>query len=151
MKTRLIFLALALASTVACAEWTQLGTANHGSTSYYLDLTTQQKSADGKVRIAYLLDMKKPDQVDSNAYLSTRGESEFDCKATTYRTVSLSRHSENMASGRLVAVVSEPDEWSRIPPHSKVARMFSTVCGKKVTKAIDARDRVSCMRAFSRN
>jgi hypothetical protein len=130
MKMRLLVVLLACVSGMAVAEWTQVGTSNSGKDCYFLDLETRQKAPDGKVKLAYLYDLKTPDQSGAKPALSVVGENEFDCKARQYRSMAMSKHAGNMGAGDVVFTSSGPGEWSQIPPRSRTGRMFKLACSK---------------------
>jgi len=128
MKMRLLAVLLACVSGMAFAEWTQIGTSNSGKDCYFLDLKTKQKAPDGKVKLAYLFDLKTPDQSGAKPALSVVGENEFDCKARRFRNMAMSKHAGNMGAGEVVSISAGPGEWLQIPPRSRVARMFKVAC-----------------------
>jgi hypothetical protein len=130
MKLRSLAVLLACVSGMACAEWTQVGTSNSGKDCYFLDLTTRQQATDGKVKLAYLFDLKTPDQSGARPALSVVGENEYDCKARRYRSMAVSKHAGNMGAGEVVFVSTEPGEWSQVPPRSRTGRMFKVACSK---------------------
>lgn len=134
MKTRLILALVVCMSGAALADWTHLGAANHRNTDYFVDLSTAQKASDGKVTIAYLYDMKQPRECVATAkpYLSSKGETEFDCSEKLYRVVSCTRYAAPHGTGEVVSIDSEPGEWSQIPPRSKIANMFKAACGRSL-------------------
>jgi hypothetical protein len=134
MKTHLILALAVCMSGAALADWTHLGVASHRTTDYYVDLSTAQTAVDGKVTIAYLYDMKQPAECAATAkpYLSSAGETEFDCTGKLYRVVSCTRYAGPHAGGEVVSADSGPGEWSKIPPRSRVANMYKTVCGRSL-------------------
>lgn len=134
MKTRLILALVVCMSGAALADWTRLGAATHRSTDYFVDLATTQKAPDGKVTISYLFDMKQPRECQATAkpYLSSTGETEFDCNEKLYRVVSCTRYAAAHGLGEVVSVDSEPGEWSQIPPRSRLATMFKAACGRSL-------------------
>lgn len=128
MKMRLLVVLLACVSGLAFAEWTQVGTTNSGKDCYFLDLKTKQQAPDGKVKLAYLFDLKTPDQSGAKPALSVVGESEFDCQAKRYRNMAMSKHAGNMGTGEVVSTLPAPGDWLQIPPRSRTARMFKVAC-----------------------
>lgn len=134
MKTRLILALVMCMSGAALADWTHLGAANHRNTDYFVDLSTARKADDGKVTISYLFDMKQPRECEATAkpYLSSTGETEFDCNEKLYRVVSCTRFAAQHGAGEVVSVDSEPGQWSQIPPRSKLANMYKAACGRSL-------------------
>jgi hypothetical protein len=128
MKMRSLLVLLACVSGMALAEWTQLGTTNSGMTSYFLDLNTRQETSAGKVKLSYLFDLQTPDQSGVKPALSVIGENEYDCKARRYHSMGTIKLAGNMGTGDVVATSTGSEEWSQIPPRSRVARMFKVAC-----------------------
>ena len=115
-------LALALVAAPACAGWLRVGETDNAT--YYLDPVTIRK--DGNLRsVREVQDLK---QRDKQGVMSRRSLFEYDCKKERSRLLSLSGHSEPMATGRVLFSDDEPEKWSNSEPGTVTATILKFLC-----------------------
>jgi len=118
---------LAVVSSSAAAEWTEVD--SDETTTFYIDPTTIRR--DGNlVKMWELVEYKTVRVRDTVKYLSSKSQSEYDCKDEQLRTLSLSLHSRNMAGGRTVYVTSDLGKWRPVPPGGGIEVLWKIACGK---------------------
>lgn len=118
-----LIIALLFVSGSASAGWVEVG-GNEG-TSLYIDPTTFRK--DGNLRKLWQLNDLKERHKDGE--LSRRARNEYDCKNERFRVLSLSTHSEPMASGMILYQSSaESTKWNDIPPGTLAETVLKIVC-----------------------
>lgn len=123
MKTVVAALLLTLISGAAQADW--LKTAESGEATYYSNPATLEK--DGDIRRAWEIhDYQKR---DADGEMSLRLHVEYDCKASKYRLLGFSTHSEPMAEGKTLVSNGNVGEWMPVPPDTLVARNLNLYCG----------------------
>jgi hypothetical protein len=84
------------------------------------------------VKIWELLDHKAPYLLaNGKPHLSIKRQSEYDCKQSQWRTLSLSFYSGHMATGELVYSSADPDNWHPIPMGSVGDALMQFACGKR--------------------
>lgn len=115
------FLMLVTTSAWA-AEWVKVGEADN--ITYYIDSTPIRKNADLR-RVWVLQDRKVR---TSNGELSVRGLEEFDCRGTRVRLLSISSHSEQMATGKVLFNASDTGGWNSMTPGTVMETIFKDVC-----------------------
>lgn len=127
-KKSLLLLTIALVTNTVWAEWVKVaGTAGPTGIEIYIDPTTIR--ADGSLRKVWAIQDFK--QRDKDGGMSTRSRLEFDCKQERYVMLSLSRHSETMASGTVMFDKSlSAVDWIEVPPRSAIAAMLKKVCAQ---------------------
>ena len=127
-KKSLLLLATVLITGSAWAEWVKVSEITNASgVDIYIDPTTIR--TDGNLRKVWA--MQNFRQRDKDGDMSTRSRLEFDCKQERYLMLSLSRHTESMASGmptfdRTLSTV----KWDEVPPQSVIATMLKKVCAQ---------------------
>jgi hypothetical protein len=126
MKKLLLTLLTTLMLTgPAWAEWVKV---TESDTIYrYIDPATIRK--DGNlVRVWEITDLKTRHK---DGELSRRSRMEYDCKQERAKYLSISEHSEAMASG---TILNQPQiglgQWFDIPPGSVVEAVLKIVCAK---------------------
>lgn len=77
-----------------------------------------------------LLDHSAAQVHDKVSYLSSRTQSEYDCKAQESRTLSSSLHSGNMAAGKTLHRTNHPGKWSAVAPGGAGEVLWKIACGK---------------------
>ena len=103
-----VVLALALMSVAALpaqADWLRLRDTDQSIV--YIDPATIEREA-STLKIWELEDLKKS---AADGTRSRRTLREYDCKGERSRSLSVERHSDQMASGRILSASSQPDEW----------------------------------------
>ena len=127
MRKIIVMLLLAVASSNAAAEWVEVD--SDPITTYYIDPTTIRRDGD-LARMRELLDHNAARVRDKVSYLSSRMQSEYDCKQEKLRTLSLSLHSGNMAAGKTLHRTNHPDKWRPVPPGGALEVLWKIACGK---------------------
>lgn len=122
MKVLVVATLLTLVSGIAQADWTK--TAESDVATYYSNPATLER--DGDIRRAWEIhDYKKR---DPDGEMSLRLHVEYDCKASKYRLLGFSTHSESMAEGETLVSNGEVGEWTQVPPDTLVARNLGLYC-----------------------
>ena len=100
-------------AAAAHADWTRV---EHPSKEYalYIDKETLRPSGTGTVLLWHLLDYTIAQDYDGKAYLSLKGETEYDCEKGVRRTQMHLRHQDGMGSSHLVHAAYKPGPWG--PP-----------------------------------
>lgn len=123
-----IFVQLSLIS-IASAEWKEV-TRTYQSTGY-IDPDSIEKQGD-TVSIKALIDYRKPPFDGNNlSYRSLTLISEYHCVNKQFRTLVLTSHLGNMASGHKPFHSDEPGEWHSIPATSIQGAFWKEACEKK--------------------
>ncbi len=127
MREVVFAMLLAVVSGSAAADWVEVD--SDESTTFYIDPTTIQR--DGNlVKMWELLDYKPSRVRDKIRYLSSKTQSEYDCKDPQLRTLSLSLHPGNMAGGKSVYGTNVPDQWRPVPLGGGIEVLWKIACGK---------------------
>jgi hypothetical protein len=128
MRRVILMMLLAGMSRSAAAEWVKV--ANIPNMTAYADPATIRKTGN-TVQILTLYDYTTAQFTGSNkSYLSSKGQSEYDCAKMRKRTISVSGHSEKMAEGEVIAIGSVPGEWEPVSPRSLGEALWHFACGK---------------------
>ena len=115
---------LMLATAPAWAEWVKVDETDE--VLIYVDPATIRK--DGNLRrIWEMQDLKAR---DSDGSLSRRALSEYDCKGKRLRLLSLSTHSGQMATGKIIITVSPSGKWDCAVPGTSGQTMLKFVCAR---------------------
>ena len=132
MKKKLcMVLLLALASSRAIAEWVQIGQNAHST--LFVEPKTLEKSegrwfAPSVFKMWDMASFANPQSVGGMTFLSKKSLSEYDCKETKWRVLSLSFHAGNMGRGDVLASYSAPQQWEPVPPSSVISRFWRYAC-----------------------
>lgn len=127
MRKVFSMLVLAVVSANVAAEWVEVD--SDETVTFFIDPTTIRR--DGNlVRMWELLAYKTAQVRGSVEYMSSKTQSEYDCKDEQLRTLSLSLHSGNMAGGEAVYGTNDPDKWRPVPPGGGVEALWKIACGK---------------------
>lgn len=130
MRKVILMLLLAMVSSNAMAEWVTVGSGD-SSTTYAAPVTISK--AGNIVKMWWLDDFKKADTAaNGKAYLSMKGQDEFDCKGEQSRQLYFSFHSELMGGGEMVynETLNRP-KWYPVSRGSSDAALWKIACGKK--------------------
>lgn len=114
-----VFLMLA---APALAEWEKVSESD--TASYYIDRATLLSNGSLR-RISQLQNLK---QRDKDGELSRRALVEYDCRAASNRTLSLSMHPEPMGGGKPLDAYSDPSSPRSIVPGSSGEVIFRLLC-----------------------
>ncbi len=129
MNKVLLLLSAALACSSAGAAWVEIGANETGT--FYVDYPSMQRDGD-IVKMWYLVDFRKP-QLDSNnmRFLSSKDQSEYDCKQERSRTVYYNNYSDNMGRGRITFTLKDPFQWRPAAPDTIAGALLKIACTKK--------------------
>ena len=129
MKKVYAALLIAAIHAGAMAEWLRVG--SNERTTMYADPSTIRKSG-SLVKIWCLSDEVniKDDGGGSLPYLSSKDQSEYDCKEEHQRTLYFTNHIENMGKGEVVFVSTTPLKWIPIAPGSLIEAPWKIACNK---------------------
>lgn len=105
-------------------QWIPAGSNSDGTS--YIDVKSIKK--DGYFRKAWLIqDRINPTKWGDKSY---RAYVEYDCKNDRSRLLTLSSHSEKMATGNIEILINQTDPWSYVAPGTVDAAALSLVCSK---------------------
>jgi len=127
---KMVSLAVMLVSVSfgAAAEWVELG--DNASVTVYADPSTIRIA--GNIRkMWHLMDYKAIQNGASvKPYLSSKDQSEYDCKSEQSRTIFFQNHAERHGDGSVVYSLNEPFQWAPTPPGSIAERLWQFACAK---------------------
>jgi len=129
MKMVLRVLCIAAASSSCQAAWLEIGANETGT--FYVDPPTIQRSGD-IVKMWYLVDFKST-QVDTNtkSFLSSKDQSEYDCKQERSRSLYYNNYSEKMGSGKIIFTLKDALQWRPTGSGTIAAALLKIACSKK--------------------
>ena len=132
-KRLLLGLMLLMTAGTASAEWTIVGDTGDGGDDFiqYVDRATIRRNGNF-VKMWGLRDYKTVQTVADNSFLSSKQQSEYDCKEEKKRILAFTWFSAQMGSGNVVYNTSETSmKWSPIEPESAAETQWKIACGKK--------------------
>lgn len=127
MKSLLVALMLAMASTSVMAEWHRLIEEN--DTTFYFDPAMVRKVENG-FKALILMDFKKSQDDGINGFFSIETLREFDCKEKRVRTLAYLSHGMNMGAGNRVYANSESDIWMPVSSGKINVTLMEILCDK---------------------
>jgi hypothetical protein len=129
MKKLGLTLAMAVVNTVAWAGWVEIGSNESGT--FYVDPPSMQRTGD-IVKMWYLIDFKTI-QVDNSTrpFLSTKDQSEYDCKEVRARTIYYNNYSGPMGRGKITFTLKDPLKWRQPETGTIASTLLKIACGKK--------------------
>ena len=121
---------LAVVSTSALAEWTEVEKNNSESITRYVDVTTIQKNKN-KVRMVNLIDYQTKREALDDRFLSIKVVQEYDCNEVKKRVLAFNTYSGNMGKGEVLYRDTSPNEWKIVSsPGSIGLTLWETACIK---------------------
>ncbi len=130
MRKVILMMILAIVSSNAAAEWVFVGSSKDGMT-VYADPNRILK-AGNKVKIWRLFDFNSSQKaIGVSAYMSNKGQEEFDCKEILIRTLGFYFYSENMGNGEVVSSNTDADKWNPVLPDSISETLWKFACKKQ--------------------
>jgi len=78
-----------------------------------------------------LYDYKTIQTVAGDSFLSSKGQTEFDCAEERIRVLVFMHFSGNMGSGEVVYYDSDEGKWEPVAPRSGYQRMWKVACDKQ--------------------
>ena len=121
---------LAMASTSALSEWTEVEKNNSEGITRYIDVATIQKTGD-KVRMVNLIDYQTAREAVDDKFLSIKVVQEYDCNEVKKRILAFNTYSGNMGKGGILYADSSPNEWDIVSsPGSIGLTLWETACIK---------------------
>jgi hypothetical protein len=124
----LLMTLLVLSSGSAYAEWVQVGTTDNGVTVYADPDSIRRKGE--LVKMWSLYDFKIVQYVLGVAFLSSKGQIEYDCAEERLRGLAVAEFSGNMGKGTVVYTDSSEGTWIPVAPHGVVQALRKVACGK---------------------
>ena len=121
---------LAVVSTSALAELTEVEKNNSEGITHYVDVTTIQKNKN-KVRMINLIDYQTKREALDDKFLSIKIVQEYDCNEVKKRALAFNTYSGNMGKGEVLARDTSPNEWKIVSsPRSIGLTLWETACIK---------------------
>lgn len=128
-----LILLLASLSSIANAEWTNLGSGGNGKVTIYANILSIRK-VENKVKMWDIFDYKTEQILESSGrkYLSVKSLLEYDCVAETSLRIHSILSSGNMGAGEVIFAIDEPSNKSNpIVPDSLDETMWKVACDEK--------------------
>ena len=123
-------LLLAAISTSAAAQWVEI--ASNPTFTTYANRTTIRMAGD-KVRMWDLTDFRAVRaSASGKEYISSKIESEYDCKEWQFRILFFSDHSGHMGEGEVVYRDPNPCRWQPVFPSTISEALWNIACGTVV-------------------
>ena len=131
MRFILMLILTAVSTGVAATEWVRIVGESERAIPYY-DPATIRRSGN-MVKMWKLSDYKKVQVTSNMQYLSSKSQSEYDCKDNRSQLLSGTLHSGNMGSGTLVFTMTAPpgNNWKPIVPGTVTEADWKIACGKQ--------------------
>lgn len=124
-----LLITLLASSGPAYAEWVHVGTTDNGMTGY-ADPDSIRRNGE-LVKMWSLYDFKIVQYVLGVAFLSSKGQIEYDCKEERLRGLAVAEFSGNMGKGTVVYTDSSEGTWIPVTPQGVVQALWKVACGKK--------------------
>lgn len=126
MRTMLLALILTLSTTNTMAEWVHVG--GNDRFTLYSDPATINKSGN-IVKMLRLTNFKTVQISNSQRYLSTQRQDEYDCVKEQHRIIFVNAYTENMGEGYVIMrVVNRSGSWKPILPGSQGEAVWNFAC-----------------------
>ncbi len=129
LRRNFVFLSLLGITEMAVADWQQI-ISTYQSIGY-VDRDSLQRSGD-ITAMHVLIDYEKPPFDGNNlSYRSLTLHSEYNCATRQFRTLTLTSHAGNMATGAKPYRSGEPGEWQTPPAKSIQEEFWKEACNDK--------------------
>jgi len=129
MSRAILMFLLAVASSIAMAEWVEVSL--RGNFTTYADPATILRDGN-RIKMWNLFDYNEVKTGGNNEkYMSQKSQNEYDCKEEQKRTLYFSFHSENMGRGELIYSDSNPTKWVPIVLGSLGESLWRFACEKR--------------------
>ena len=125
---KLTLLLLLMISTNVMSEWKPIGFSDEQT--QYVDLESIRKKGN-KVKLWFLLDLKKVKIIENKSILSIMGHEEYDCKEETTKVLDMFFYEGNMKNKEIFSEVNIHDEPTSIRPNTVESLNYKIACGKK--------------------
>ena len=129
MKKILAILSLALLVTQAHADWTRIDYPSDAM-AVYIDRDTLKSVGVGIVQLWHLYDYKAAQDVSGQAYLSVKGQDEYECDKGARRDLLSLYHTDGMGNNKMVQAVYKPGPWVKPEACSIDEALVRIACGK---------------------
>jgi len=85
-----------------------------------------------RVKMWNLYDYKTAQKtsVAGESYLSAKMQYKYDCKEKKLRMLDLTSHSQNMAKGKAIFKMYDPQDWKPFLPNNVQEVLWKVACGK---------------------
>ena len=120
---------LVLSSGPAYAEWVQVSATDAGMTVYADPDNIRRKGE--LVKMWSLYDFKTVQYVLGVAFLSSKGQIEYDCAEERLRGLAVAEFSGNMGKGTEVYTDSSEGKWVPVAPGGVDQALWTVACSKK--------------------
>ena len=127
MKKLLMGLLMLLVSGAASAAWTVEGESEE--LTLYVDRSTIRRSGN-LVKMWNLFDYKTVNVFSGQSTLSSRFQSEYDCKEERARSLAFTTFSGQMLSGAVNSSIDYTEKWMAVAPGSVGVTLWKIACGK---------------------
>jgi hypothetical protein len=131
MKAKIAFIALALFSAQASAEWQFMGE-SHNGTKYFIDLSTKRQQ--GKYTLVWeMLDEPKPEVIRGKSFNSAKILAVYDCYEYRFGAKHFNFYNGKLGRGDVVhfkSVEMHAVDFIDVVPDTVGMTKFNRVCGK---------------------
>ena len=129
MSRLLLGLMLLVTAGAASAEWTRIGETD--KLIQYVDRATIRRNGNF-VKMWDLSDYKTVEKSAGESYLSSKAQSEYNCKEEKVRLLALTLFDGKIGRGKVVySNGNVKDEWEPIEPGSIAEILWKIACGKQ--------------------
>lgn len=130
LRKVVLMLALGLACSSAMAEWTKVGTTEHGAITHYANLSSISRVGN-LVKMWNMTDFKTPQYIqDVKNTMSTKELVKYDCKQFSTKIVYFASYSENVGRGQSIGGNEISESWTPVIPDSIDEDMWKIACKK---------------------
>mgnify|MGYP006304648947 CR=1 FL=1 len=122
-------LALSSLAGVAHAEWSRIDYASKELT-LYIDKESHQPSGTGTMLLWHLMDYATPQDINGKAFISIKGQGEYNCEQGIRRDMMHLWHQESMGNSHMAHVTYKPGPWGTPAKGSIEQTLMRIACGK---------------------
>ena len=128
MKNIVAAVLLTVATTGAMAELVTVG--SNGQKTVYADTSTIRKNG-YLVKMWDIFDFNSPQTAGTTTYLSSRDQTQYDCREESMRILAMSNHSGHMGAGETVYYSAKQGEWMPVAPGTAARLLWNIACGQQ--------------------
>ena len=121
---------LLLSSGLAYADWEDVTGNDQGDVTVYANPDTIRRNGD-LVKMWQLSDFTTVQTVESDSYLSSKAEREYDCAEECTRVLAFTWFSGDMGGGTAVYSNSNERNWEPFTPHSIDEALWEVACTQR--------------------
>ncbi len=129
MKKYFAALTFALLATQAHADWVRIDYPTDQFATY-IDRDSLKKTGVGIFQMWHVYDYKSAQDLSGQAYLSVKGQDEYECDKGARRHMLSFYHTDGMGNNKMVQAVYKPGPWVTPEAGSVDEALVRIACGK---------------------